>query len=181
MLKILLTAGGLLFSVVGIYCAATAYFATYREHGAGPMWPAVERLLTKAKHWARRLVGRTHDVTVHAGVAEARVGVGIEATAVVTRGPAPAELPLDEQLRWIERRIELVELQAAQDREQHANESRALRASIEAAERLMREVDQAHRELTQSVAVGTVRRQIVGLALVGVGTFLLAIPGFLPA
>jgi hypothetical protein len=180
MLKIVLTALGLALSVIGICLAAGAYVSTHRQHGTEPLWPALNRFLAKARYLVRRVLGRNRDVTVHAGTAAGVATTTIQAEGVVSRGPAPVGLPLEEQLRWIERRIELVEMEAIQERSRRSSDVHALRTAIGDTERHIREVEHAGRELARSVAIGTVRLQIASLLFVGAGTVALAIPGFMP-
>jgi len=180
MLKIALTALGLLLSVIGICLAGGAYVSTNREHGSGPVWPVLNRLLTGARHLVRRALRRNRDVTIHAtGAAGATVAV-LQGEGVVSRGPAPPDLSVEEQLRWIERRIELVEMEAIRERSRRSSDVHALRTAIGDTERQIREVENASRELAKSVAVGTIRLQITSLLFVGAGTVALAIPGFMP-
>ncbi|MGW7537548.1 hypothetical protein [Amycolatopsis sp. NPDC054798] len=181
MFKIVLTALGLVLSVVGICLAAVAYASTNREHGTEPIWPALNRSLTIIRSLVRRLLRRNRDVTLHDAVGAIRVSGGIaQGEGTVTGGNAPASLPLDEQLRWVERRIERVEMAAAQEVSRRSSAVHALHTAIGETERKIRQVEHASRELARSVAVGTVRLQIASLLFVGGGTVALAIPGFMP-
>ncbi|HET6706898.1 hypothetical protein [Amycolatopsis sp.] len=180
MLKIVLTALGLTLSVVGICLAGGAYVATHREHGTEPLWPALNRFLAATRHLVRRVLRRNRNVTVHAVGAAGAAAAVLQAEGVVSRGPAPADLPLEDQLRWIERRIELVEIEATRERSRRSTDVHALRTAIGDTERQIREVEQASRELARAVAIGTVKLQITSLLFVGAGTVALAIPGFMP-
>lgn len=181
MFKIVLTTLGLVLSVVGICLAAVAYASTNREHGTEPIWPALNRSVSSIRNLVRRLLRRNRDVTVHDAVGAIRVSGGVvQGEGTVSGGNAPADLSLEEQLRWIERRIERVEAAAAQEASRRSHDVHALRTEIGDAERKIREVEHASRELARSIAVGTVRLQIASLLFVGAGTVALAIPGFMP-
>ncbi|MGW3966839.1 hypothetical protein ACWED2_43970 [Amycolatopsis sp. NPDC005003] len=181
MFKIVLTIVGLLLSIVGIGLAVGAYVSTNREHGTEPVWPAITRALGWARHSLRRVLRRNRDldVRVAAGAAMA-TGVAIHAEGIVSRGPAPVALSMEEKFRWIERRIELVEQEALQERSRRGDDVRALRTAVGDTERQIREVENASRELARSVAIGTVRLQITSLLFVGAGTVALAVPGLMP-
>ncbi|WP_326955755.1 hypothetical protein [Amycolatopsis sp. NBC_01286] len=181
MFKIVLTALGLVLSVIGICLAAGAYASTNQEHGTEPIWPALDRLLAGSRHLVRRLLRRNRDVTVHDVVGAIRVPTGfVQGEGTVTGGNAPTDLSLEEQLRWVERRIERVEMAAAHEASRRSTEVYALRAAIGDTERRIRDVEQASRALARSVAVGTVRLQVTSLLFVGAGTVFLAVPGFMP-
>jgi hypothetical protein len=90
--------------------------------------------------------------------------------------PIPANLPLDEQIRLLLRRVDRIEYEAKQDRELHKTVVQQLRSHIGAEINKLHRANQDLRNTTKSIAISTVRLQMIGLILVGLGTLLMAIP-----
>ncbi|MFD5245647.1 hypothetical protein ACFWIW_13935 [Amycolatopsis sp. NPDC058340] len=178
-MKILFTTAGLVLSFVGIWLAFKAYRSTHEEHGQGPLWPAFNRLGNRIKSTVRRLLRRKPPPNIVGLGAAVIAATTATAMGVVSRGPAPTDIPLYKQVRWIERRVALNEAQAAEDRARQQQDTRELKTSIGAVRSQLREVEASHRELIRSVAADTVRLQIASLFFLGFGTVLQAIPNFM--
>lgn len=176
MLALLTTIFGLLTTGAGIGCAWAAFSRSHAEHGDGPLWPAVHRGGQVVRQvWRRHVLRRRGRVVNLAG--SASVGAfAASAWAVVTGPEIDPDLPLEEQVRLLVRRVRNIESQASSDRARFAKNLGDLTAQVGGQAAELRAADEGIRELARSIAVSTVKLQLWGLLLVGVGTVLMALP-----
>jgi hypothetical protein len=178
MVQTLLTAAGTVLSLVGIACAVVAYQGTWQEHGDGPLYPRIASWLARARFRVRRIFGRSPGVVVGVGAA---VAAAASASGRMTvTGPAiPSDADLDRKVELLIRRVENIEREAADDRSHQAREVMALREEIDKtssnAAQMAAEIDAK----AKFMVLGSIRLQLFGLGLVGAGTVLLSLAGFM--
>jgi hypothetical protein len=126
-----------------------------------------------------RLLRRPKQVVEVSGIAS----MSTMGTAVITAtvsGPAiPADALVEEKIRLLIRRVELVEAHATADRTRHNEEIGQLRSDLSTQGSQLRQADEVLRLMAKDIAAGTARLQIVGLILVGLGTAIMALPTLL--
>lgn len=174
---LLTTCVGLLLAIAGAICASVALFQTWRQHERRPLFPmlaaALRRARTAARHLTRWRKPRNQTIQASAVLSASSV---MQAHLTV-QGPAiPEDAPVDEAVRLLVRRVERIDENAREDRQQHKTSVKELRTELASAAAALRETDDDLRALTKNVAVSTVKLQLWGLILVGTGTVLMMIP-----
>jgi hypothetical protein len=177
---VFLTSLGLMLVVSGVCCGFAAYRRTLAKYDGRPVWPWASQKGIQVIAGARRVFRRRPRVS---RAVTGTVSVGLGATAA-TRGirsglPVPTDVPMEEQIRILVRRIEHVEAEAAKDRMQHCEEISRLQSGHSAQAAHLGKADDDLKFMATDIAVGVVRLQITGLMLVGVGTVIMALPTLL--
>lgn len=119
--------------------------------------------------------------------ASATIAINLSASASGTRFglPIPEDAPVEEQLRLLVRRITTIEEEVVEDRRRLDNDLRRVRDETSKVKAdLNAEVQRVDRSVDTriaSLATSSVRLQIVGLLMVGVGSILTAAPTVLSA
>lgn len=183
-----LTIFGLLFSLAGIGCGVSAFLRTLAEHDPKPVWP-----------WASRQVARGRSAVVRitrwirpgkSNVVHAKAGAGAAFARATTRAAGyrsgiqiPPDLPIKEQILLLVERIADAEEVIRRESDHLRGELRDVRAKVDAhtkrlarADEELARADEDIKQLALALSLGTVRRQIVGLILVGIGTVFMAVP-----
>lgn len=167
---------GLLMVVAGIGFGWTAYTRTHAEHAGVPLWPRLHRARQTTTHYARRWLLPRRElrlIDVPGGSAAAGTAHG----HLLVSGPGvPEHLPIEQQVRLLLRRVEMIEDQAASDRTQHRADVAQVVTRIDAHAAQLRQADEEIRKLARSIAVRTVRLQLWGLLLIGGGTVVMTMP-----
>lgn len=177
MVQTLLTAAGAALSLVGIVCAVVAYRGTWREHADGPLYPRFATWMSRTRRRVRRMFGRP-PVTV-TGVATAVAGaVTMSARGTVTGPTIPPDADLNSKVELLIRRVENIEREAADDRNYQASEVVALREAIDKTSSNAAQMAAEIEAKAKSMVLGSIRLQLFGLGLVGAGTVLLSLAGF---
>jgi hypothetical protein len=175
-----LTLIGLVFALAGILCGVVAFLATLKAHDPDPLlrwWPRavehVRRAAVKISGWFG-VTPPTRYIHVTDGIhANDEFGVG---TVLRSGLPVPSDLPVEQQIRLLVQRIEDAEDAAKIDRERHAEELHALRADLTGRTDRLQESNNRILRDARDMVLGTIRLQILGLGLVGVGTALMTLP-----
>jgi hypothetical protein len=101
----------------------------------------------------------------------------VETSGVLTAKVLPKEGATTEELvDHLLRRVDRIEMVADEDRAATRTEATALRADMAAVTVRLNAETQQLEVLTRSLAIDTIRLQLFGLILVGVGTALMAVP-----
>ncbi len=168
---------GLLVTLVGIFCGALALRRTWTEHAPGePLVPVTESLRALRDQSGRLIPPLRGEPVLKTGTDVLAAGT-VETSGVLTakmlpQGSATTEELVDHLLR----RVDRIQTVADEDRAATRTEATALRADL-AAVTVRLDAETHQREvLTRSLALGTIRLQLFGLILVGVGTALMAVP-----
>jgi hypothetical protein len=175
-----LTLLGLAITLAGIFCGVVAFLATLKAHDPDPLlrwWPRgveyVRRVAVKISGWFGATTPTRYIYVTEGIQANDEFGVA----AVLRSGlPVPPDLPLEEQIRLLVERIEDVEEAAKIDREHRAEELHALRVDLTGRADRLQESDNRILHDARDMVLGTIRLQVLGLGLVGVGTALMALP-----
>jgi hypothetical protein len=178
MAQTLLTVIGTILSLVGTGCAVVAYRSTWSEHGDGPLLPQVAGWMARAQNRVHQLLGKPRTrVVALSGVAE--IGMSGSARLVVSGPAIPDDADIEQQIALLIRRVENLERQATDDRDHATREVRAVRDVID---KTAAEAVQASAQVeakAKAMVLDSIRIQLVGLGLVGVGTAFLAVAGFM--
>jgi hypothetical protein len=97
-------------------------------------------------------------------------------TLTVSGPEIDTDLPVEEQVRLLVRRVRNIENQAASDRARFSKGLDETAARVDSHAAQLRAADEGIRDLARSIAVSTVKLQLGGLFLVGGGTVLMAVP-----
>lgn len=161
---------GLSLNVAGIGLAVSALWQEWGEHGRGDFLPWL------ATAWRRVTRRRVH----HVGEAHLGVGVGITAWVGTATGHAPdADLSVDQRVDRLRHDVDAL---TAQLRAQDSRQAQAVGKVTEAVNEARAEAQSGIsdvREMARMVAVGTLRRQMFGLVLIGLGSLVSVLPALL--
>ncbi|MFJ8819157.1 hypothetical protein [Amycolatopsis thermoflava] len=172
MFTLIMTSLGLLLTLAGTILALDAFVDQFREHDKGPLIPAWARF----RSWLRGSAPATGQLQA-VGVAASFEAAG----RISVRGPDVREdASVEEKLKLMLRRIETIESEAMQDREYVERRVEELKDVVSRArsdvDRRFNELDASLKAKVKSLAVGTVRQQILGLCMVGAGSLVAAVP-----
>lgn len=168
MLPTILTVIGTILSLLGTGCAVVAYRSTWQEHGDGPLLPRVANWMARMQNRIRRFIGKPRTRTIAVGGAIS-VEAALSARAVVTGPTIPGDAGLDRRVELLILRVENMERQAAEDRSHQARELAAVRDGIDKVSMEATQAAAAVEEKAKAMVLDSVRIQLLGLVLVGVG------------
>jgi hypothetical protein len=171
-----LTLVGTLLSLGGVLCAAVAFVKTWQEHGEEPLYPQIARRMRTLRGWVRRVLLRQQPQVV-AVTGIGTLGMTGSARGVVSAPPIPDDAELAEKVALLVRHVRHLQAQAETDRQRHDDEVRAIRATLDTVSGRFHDATLAVESKVKSMVLDTIRLQLVGLFLVGVGTILLAVAG----
>ncbi len=155
---------GVALQLLGTGLAAWALWKDWREHGGGrPLVPAIARGVA----WARRKLGPSPTTITGSGAAVAAVRVAGVGRVVV---PVADDAPVEDQLRFLRDRLGFLldDLDAVRGAVGEVERDLTEKVSEVAAESSKRTA--ALDERLARVATGSVRLELMGLVLVGVGS-----------
>lgn len=178
MVQTLLTVAGTVLSLVGIACAVVAYQGTWQEHGDGPLYPRIASWRARVRFYVRWILGGPRNVVLGAGVATA-AAASVSGRMTVTGPDIPSDADLDRKVELLIRRVENIEREAADDRSHQAREAMALREAIDKTSSNATQMAAEIEAKAKSMVLGSIRLQLFGLGLVGAGTLLLSLAGFM--
>lgn len=168
---------GLLVTLLGIACGGVALRRTWTEHGTGSLLPDARAAGQRAVNLAGRVLPRLRRRQVASSDALLVLASELSATGTATVRVSPREgATADELIAHLFRRVERLENVSDEDRAAANAVSEDLRKELTAVAERVSDESLRLETLTKSVAVGTVRLQLVGLILVGIGTALMSIP-----
>jgi hypothetical protein len=162
--------GGLTLQIVGTLLAGDALLGDWRQHAQGrPLVPVV----TRGVRWVRRRFGRSRPVTI-TGVTAMAVALAGAGTLTATVAPPEGAL-LEEHVAFLQSRMDELSKEIAAARILARTIEQGARSDMDKAETELRgEVAKLH-ETVVEVATGSVRQELLGLVLVGIGSILSAI------
>jgi hypothetical protein len=160
---------GLFLNIAGVSLAGWALRQDYRKHARKPLLP-----WAAAREWfIVRVLRQTRSVTVHGGTAKGTFAVVVSATGIVT--PA-ADAPMDSQIAYLRDQVMTLHSMIGE-------QGRKISAEIGNVDRAVREARQDAQDAVTSVegmardiATGTVKIQLFGLLLIGIGSIIAALP-----
>jgi len=162
---------GLILTTVGTVLAGWALWQDWRVHAGGePLIP----VLAKARRWLVMRVLRRPPGTHVVGKAVS-TSWDVHATATGYVAP-PSNAPVDVQMRFVRERIQALEATIAKQRQELDQRIDRVQSDSRKADAESR---QAIADLTGTVrelATGSVRMELVGLVLVGVGSIVATAP-----
>lgn len=177
MVQTLLTAAGTVLSLVGIACAVAAYQGTWQEHGDGPLYPQITSWLARVRFRVHRIFGRSPGVVVGVGASVA-AAASVSGRLTVTGPAIPPDADLDRKVELLIQRVEAIERQAVDDQGHQVREVVALREAIDKSSSDAAQMASETEAKAKSMILDSIRLQLVGLGLVGTGTVLLSLAGF---
>lgn len=182
---IVLTMIGLAVILIGIGYGVEAYQRAMREYRNEPLFSLLAQVSARVAAHAR-VVGRwllrrpTPARTIPVGQAVS-VSTVNPARPIKSGLPVPDDLPVEDQIRRLVRRVEQIEHEAAEDRKWYDTQVQHLRAEMREHVGRLSASDRELGSLARSVATDTAKLQAIGLILVFIGTLITlvpALPGF---
>jgi hypothetical protein len=165
---------GLIIVAVGIGLSGTALVRTHAEHGTGPLFKQVASLAGMVRRQYRRLFP-VPPVVVTLVPAEVTVEA-LPVRAVKSGPPFLEDASVDDQLRGLREWLTHVDGEMGHLRKEQKGVYKELRGEFGSRTRELRTEDQRIRELVRSAVASTIRIQVWGLILVGMGTATMAVP-----
>lgn len=173
--KLFLTVLGTACSLAGTACAGWALWQNHTPYGSGHLLPA----LAKIRSSMRRVLQRKRkgkQVALSGTIS--LPGLSMTAELTVDRDAIAANGPVRDQiLAAVDRMRKLEERLTAQ----HSKDVAAIRNEIQDLRAATETADSRLDTMARDIGVGTVKLQLWGLVLVGLGAVLLAIPAFASA
>ena len=161
---------GLLLNVAGVTLAGWALGQDYRKHADQPMLPKV----AAAKRWFLvKVLRQTRSVTIPGGKATGTVTFTGSGTGFAT--PA-ADAPVDHQIAYLRDQVLKLHNRISEQRSEITEEINTVRQSVTDAARDAHEAVASVRDMARDIATGTVKIQMLGLLLVGLGSAVAAVP-----
>ena len=121
---------GLLLAIAGVSCAGGAVFQTWREHEHRPLFPVLAATISRGRAAARRLKWWEPEREEVQGSLTLSAEFSLQAHGTVTGPNIPADAPVDEAVRLLERRVERIEENAREARQQHKTSVKELRTEL---------------------------------------------------
>lgn len=174
---------GLVLVVAGLGYSVAAYHRANAEHGDRPLWPRLRRAWVAVRRvWVQYVLRRPPIQGRMSATAPAATVTG-SGTVTFADPQIDADLPVEEQLRLVIDRLKAVESRTSSDRAQFTTDLHEIRHEINTQVTRLRAADEETRSLVRAVAADpvTLKYQLRGLFLVGLGTVLMAIPALASA
>ena len=121
---------GLLLAIAGVSCAGGAVFQTWREHEHRPLFPVLAATISRGRAAARRLKWWEPEREEVQGSLTLSAEFSLQAHGTVTGPNIPADAPVDEAVRLLVRRVERIEENAREARQQHKTSVKELRTEL---------------------------------------------------
>lgn len=173
-LRALCTWGGLALSLVGTALAWRALWRDWQAHAGGrPLVPAV----AKARMWFVRRVLRRPPAK-HAVGAEVALSWGVAVNAAGYVAP-PSNAPVDVQMRFVRERLLALEARIGDERRELDHRIDGVQTAAQDADAKSRAAIAEVEAQVREVATGSVRMELSGLLLVGVGSIVSTLPAVL--
>jgi hypothetical protein len=163
---------GLLLNIVGTVLAGRALVDDWREHAEGrPLipWllPVRKWLLTVVRH------NRLHQVT---STRSTSWNVNITGEGRVNRLIPEAGAPINAQIDYLRREVERLYLQMEVNRQEGTTSIDRVTAALMAAQNEAATATTNVERLARKIATGTVRMEMLGLLLIGLGSVVSVLP-----
>lgn len=160
---------GLVLNIAGVSLAGWALRQDYRKHARRPLLP-----WAAAREWFMvKVLRQTRSINVNVGSVRGTIAVVSSATGIVT--PA-ADAPMDSQIAYLRDQVmTLHTMIGEQGRKISAEIAKVDRAVGEARQDAQEAVTNIE-EMARDIATGTVKIQLSGLLLIGIGSIIAALP-----
>ncbi len=171
---------GVALNAGGVYCSLSAYARTFKVHGKTDLlpWMVASRRAMRG-FLARFLPFLRKDTTVHLASGTAHAAGGSFLIADM-RLVVPADAPVELQIRALNSAIESLDRTVVAEREARASALADVHSQLgELSQRLVDSVQQLDEKL-YDVGIESLRRQILGVSMVILGTVLLGLLGLFP-
>jgi hypothetical protein len=166
------TLSGLWLSLAGTVLAGAALYGTFRRHGGGrrllSWWPPLLQWIRTHMPWRKDAI--EHPRTLHDSIA------ATDSATVDLRKGFPENQPVDAQIRWLREQLTRLEHKMDNNRQQADQRAEALNTELRRIDQESQDTAQQLQERLGDVATGSVRQELFGLALVGLGAVLAAVP-----
>ena len=160
---------GLLLNIAGASLAGWALIQDYRKHARQPLLPWVA-----AKEWfLAKVLRQTRSVTVRGGAAHGTLGFVGTAAGIAT--PA-ADAPMDTQITYLRNQVMTLHSMIGVQRREISAEIRKVDQAVREARQDARDAVTSVEEMARDIATGTVKIQLFGLLLIGLGSTIAALP-----
>ncbi len=162
---------GLILTLVGTVLAGAALIGDWRDHGGGqPLIP----LIGRARTWlVRNVLRRRPEVHSVTGTASAAWGVTASAAGYVS---PPSNAPVDVQMRFVRERLLALESRMGSERRELDQRIDRVQTEVRAADARSHAAIGELETKVRDVATGSVRLELSGLFLVGVGSIIATLP-----
>ncbi|MGZ4523683.1 MAG: hypothetical protein ACXVXP_06990 [Mycobacteriaceae bacterium] len=163
---------GLLLNLAGTVLAGTALVDDWREHSGGrPLLP----WLASARTWVVLRILRPKPKTIELG-AHLNATVGITAMGGTIRTIPSADASTDLQVEYLRREVEALHARIGSEVGELRKSVADVKGSLDEAQREAAAATKSVEELARKIATGTVRKQMLGLLLIGVGSVVSVLP-----
>jgi hypothetical protein len=165
---------GLLLTMIGTVLAAAALLQDWRDHAGGePLVPVLARARQRLARSVRSLLGKTPSAHVVGAHAALQANATMTASGYVA---PPSNAPVDVQMRFVRERLLALEARIAKERGELNQKIDQVQQDGQAAEARSRNAIADVEAKVREVATGSVRMELVGLVLVGIGSIAGALP-----
>lgn len=163
---------GLVLTLVGTVLAGWALWQDWRAHSGGkPLIPA----LAKARVWfVRRVLRRAPQTRTVYGHGSLHAHAGVLSASGYASPPSNA--PVDVQMRFVRERLLALDARIAKERHELGQRLDQVEAAAQKADADTREAIADVEAKVREVATGSVRMELVGLVLVGLGSIVATAP-----
>jgi hypothetical protein len=157
--------------MVGTVLAGWALVGDWRDHGGGePLIPILARVWT----WFSRHVLRRLPV-VHT-VSGQLNATGVFTASATGYASPPSNAPVDEQMRFVRERLLALESRIGTERQEVNQKIDRIQADGQAADARLHATMEELQTKVREVATGSVRLELLGLVLVGIGSIISTLP-----
>jgi hypothetical protein len=168
---------GTALNIFGLFCAGTAFKASWDEYGEGDLWPWLGAAITRTKQVASRLAFWRRQVPQTVEVS----GAGMVASGGYGRATVRMGFPQDasdaERIAQLERAVQGIYDDLAEDRGVASRHDAEFTQRLEEVDNKIESESQRLEDLSRAAASSDIQLQLVGLMAIGVGTVLTAVPG----
>ncbi len=168
-MKTAVTIIGLILNIAGASLAGWALRQDYRKHARKPLLP-----WAAAREWFLvKVLRQTRSVAIHGGTARGTFAFLGSATGIVT--PA-ADAPMDSQIAYLRDQVMTLHSMIGEQRREISAETGKVHKAVREARQDAQDAVTSVEEMARDIATGTVKIQLFGLLLIGMGSIIAALP-----
>lgn len=176
--KVLLTVIGLISTLAGILLAVCAYARTWRDFKQVPMFHEVVDMMRQVRRLVQRIQfwKKPKAVTAHVSANLSCLRAHLKGRVIMPPPTVPEDASVEDAIMLLAVGIDHLAANAIGDRDENRESVRQLETKLMEVTEKLRDADTQHRETAVTLATSTVRLQVLGLGLVGIGSVLLSLP-----
>jgi hypothetical protein len=160
---------GLVLNIAGVSLAGWALRQDYRKHARKPLMP-----WAAAREWFMvKVLRQTRSVTANVGSLKGTIAVVSSATGMVTPG---ADAPMDSQIAYLRDQVMTLHTMIGEQGRKISAEIAKVDRAVGEARQDAQEAITSVEEMARDIATGTVKIQLFGLLLIGMGSIIAALP-----